>query len=399
MLIAPLNLLDMLTDALLSIRHVDKITVHLFDARSDFKLDRALLAIHFHSRILSIYTLARTPSADTLHVSPALHTLALSATRITGFRGHVSDLLIVKPDNTLTVFTHGIRQVSLRLAPRQAPSSPFGTQTSDAAIQVPNAIGETDDVMSVDGSTPTSGDDNHSDVSMHSVIDKEKIVAVSEPLHTSVTVHFEDGSTTRTRLIANSHDFLTSQCFTVLSYALTGPRAFALNCSWLEKWRATGPSDEGDEEWTCFVDAICEMFDIRSPYHVEGATGATPGTWEALAYSASHERLEHDAVFKYLDASFRPQRPIIEPAKKQPHPDIVPCLHALHILGEHYKLMNDAINSYLPRLAKLLIVLGQAARPEWADYWVRLFPDIYEGWADPKRQGMFSSPHALLAFA
>lgn len=381
-------------------RHPEKITVHLFDTRSDLKLDRAHLAIHCPSmQVVSIYTLARIPSLDTLRLYPAFHMQALSVTTITGFRGHVLDLLVVKPDNTLTILTHGMRPVSIRLAPRQSLSSPPGTRTPDAATQASNPVGEVDDSMSVDESTPTGGDDFHSDVSMHTVIDKEKIVAVSEPLHTSVTVHFEDGSTTRTRIIANAHDFLTHQCFSVLSYALTAPRAFTLYCSWLAKWKASGSSDEGDEEWKCFVDAICEMFDIRSPYHVEGATQVAPGSWEALAYSASHERLEHDAVFKCLDAPFCRQRPVLEPPKKKPHPDIVPCLHALHVLGEGYKLTNDAIASLCPRLAKLLIALGRAARPEWADYWVRLVPDIYEGWADPKREGMYSSPHALLAFA
>ena len=73
---------------------------------------------------------------------------------------------------------------------------------------------------------------------------------------------------------------------------------------------------------------------------------------------------------------------------KKPHEDIVPCLLALHTLGESYKLRNDAVHALLPRLAKLLVALGQAARPEWADHWVRLFPDILEGWADPRRQGI-----------
>lgn len=342
-------------------------------------------------KMLSLYTLARIPAADTLRLYPANHIPALSATAISAFRGPLLDLLIVKLDNTLAILTHGLRIVNVRFAPREFPSSSLSTDTPDAATHAPNVLSanvQADDAMSEDEFAPAGGDDAHSDVSMRSIIDKEKIVAVSEPLHSSVTVHFEGGGTTRTKLVAATHDHLTGQCFSVLSYALTGPRAFALHCLWIEKWKACGASDANDEEWKCFVDALCEMVEIRSPYHVEDAPQATPGSWEDLAYSASHERLEHDVVFKCLDAPFRPRRPVIQPPKKAPHPDIVPSLLALHTLGESYKLKNDAVYACLPRLATLLVALGQAARPEWADHWVRLFPDIYEGWADPKRQGI-----------
>jgi anaphase-promoting complex subunit 1 len=376
--------LNIFTDACFSARRLDKITVQLFDSRADHKLERSFLAIHFASvKKLSIFMLARIPAEDTLRVYPATTVPALSIVATVAFRAPLLDLLVVKPDNTLAMLTHGLRIVDIQLGPRQIPLPRFGTRTFGSDLGSGNA-------MSVDEPSSTSRDgDDRSDASMHSIIDKKKIVAVSEPLHNAVTIHFEDGSTTRTKFVASARDQLTVQCLYALSYALTGSRAFMLQSLWIAKWQARGASDADDDEWKCFVDALCGMVGVQSPYHIEDATRVAPDSWEALAYSASHERLEHDVVFRSLDAPFRSQPINVKPPMKKPHEDIVPCLLALHTLGESYKLNNDAIRAYLPRLAKLIIALGQAARPEWADHWVRLFPDILEGWADPRRQGMF----------
>lgn len=373
-------------------RYPENITVQLFDTRSDSKLERSFLAVHFSSmKMVGIYTLVRVPAEDTLRLYPAMCMPALTILAVAGFRNSILDLLVVKPDNTLVVLTHGLRKVNIQLRPRDISSSRVGTRIPSVGTDTAKPRGadlDAGDAMCVDDPVPAGGDDNHSDPSIHSMIDKEKIVSVSEPLHNSFTVHFADGSTTRTKIEARPRDLLTAQCFSVLSYALTVPRAWTLQSSWLAEWHARGASDANEDEWKSFVDALCGMVDVPSPYHVEGAEQVTPGSWEALAYSASHERLEHDVVFKSLDAPFRPQPTIVKPSMKKPHEDIVPCLLALHTLGESYKLRNDAVHALLPRLAKLLVALGQAARPEWADHWVRLFPDILEGWADPRRQGI-----------
>ncbi|KAF8515724.1 hypothetical protein BU17DRAFT_51474 [Hysterangium stoloniferum] len=321
-------------------RHVDNITVHLFDTRSDQRLDRSLLAFHFPGhKILSIYTLARVPAEDTLRLYPPMHIPALSAVAVSALRSTILDLLIVKPDNTLAIFTHGTRLA----------------------------------------------DDGASDISMRSLVDKEKIVKLSEPLHASVTVHFEDGSTTRTKMECVPHDQLTGKCFWVLSFALMGQRAFDLQRLWLAKWSAVEAVEEGDGEWICFVDAVCELLKVESPYPHHGVILSVPGSWEALAFSHSHTRLQDDVVIASLDAPFAQRRTYTNPPQK-PAEDTDMCLLALHLLGESFKLKTDAVHAFLPRLAKLLIALGRAIRPEWADYWARLYPENIEGWANPKRE-------------
>ena len=369
-----------------SMRHPEKIAVHLFDTRSDFKLERSLLAVHFPAvQLLSIYTLARIPAEDTLRVYPAVHIPALSAASISAFRGPILDLLIVKPDNSLAVLTHGVRMVDVSLSPHEIPASKSARRRAGVSMSSPKSS-HAEDAMSVDESMPAGAGDD-SDASMHSIIDKNKIVGISEPLHGAATIHFEDGNTTRTRFACIPRDQLTSHCFWALSYALTGPRAFALHCSWLAKWSTIGASDADEDEWTCFVTALCELVDIPSPYTFEVAAETNQDPWDALAYSASHQRLENDLVFRLLNAPFSARRTPVKPSTAKPHEDVVPCLLALHTLGESYKLKTDAAYGFLPRLARLLIALGRAARPEWADHWVRLFPDVLEGWADPKRQG------------
>ncbi|GJJ10443.1 hypothetical protein Clacol_004669 [Clathrus columnatus] len=230
--------------------------------------------------------------------------------------------------------------------------------------------------------------DEPSDVLMHSIhsfIDKERIVGVSEPLHNSVTIHFEDGTTTRSKIEYIHRDELTKTCFVALSFALTTQRAFDLHLSWLHKVSALNGLAENDEEWECFVDAVCDLLKVESPNHRKANVATFSTAWEALAYSTSNARFENDRVLELLDLPFMPSQQSTGPPPL-PAEDIDPCLLALHLLAEGYKLKTDAVHAFLPRLARLLIALARTIRPEWADYWARVFPENLQGWADPKRE-------------
>lgn len=338
-------------------------------------MDRSLLAVHYPaSRLLSIYTIARIPTEDTLRVYPAVHMAAMSACAISAFRHSVLDLLIVGPDGTLAVLTHGTRVINLKLNPRPIWATDPGNDGA-CETQLPG----NDDVMPVDD---PSDDSMHS---AHSVIDKEKIIGVGDPLHNSFTIRFKNGTTTRSKIAYMPRDQLTNTCFIVLSFALTSQRAFDLHLSWLHKVSELGGVMENDEEWQCFVDALCELLNVESPNSRRMSISRHSGTWEALAHSVSNARFENDRVLELLDSPF-----LSYPQYAQPPPvpaeDIDSCLLALHLLAESYKLKTDAVHAFLPRLARLLISIARAIRPEWADYWVRVFPENVEGWADPKRQ-------------
>ncbi|KIJ25699.1 hypothetical protein M422DRAFT_77064 [Sphaerobolus stellatus SS14] len=367
------------------VRHPDKISVHIFDTRTDGKLDRCLFALHFPlKQVLSVYTLVRVPAEDTFRLYPAVHFAAVSAVTINGFRGRgISDLVIVKPDGKMAILTHGIRLVEVKMGPRPYWLEPKETKPGPGpARRQPQAD---DDAMSVDDSLFKG--DATSDTSMNSIIDKEKVVSVSHPVNNTFSVHFEDGVTTRTKLMPPEPDELTQTCFHVLSFALTPPRAFQLHVDWMSKWEDTAYADDNEQAWTCFVNVLCGMFDIDSPYLnlAKERHKLQPGSWEALAFTASHDRFQDDCVLEMLDAPFR-TKPLDNKPPRKPTQDAEQCLFALHLLAESYKINNDAVQMLLPRLARLLITLGRAVRPEWADYWVRMFPENAEGWMDPKRE-------------
>lgn len=344
--------------------------MHLFDTRSTTKDDRSLLAIHFPaSRVLSIFQIARVPAEETLRVYPVFPLPAISACAISAFRHSVLDLLIVNPDGTLSILTHGTRIINVKLGPR-----PLWATLPEYGLE---SVGS-DDMMPVD-------DLDVSMQSAHSIIDKEKVVAVGEPLHNSFTIHFENGSTTRSKIIYMPRDQLTHTCFIILSFALTESRAFELHVAWLHKISELGGVMENDEEWLCFVDTLCQLLNVELPNHRTINSPPQPGTWEALAYSTSNARFKHDPVLELLDSPFEPYRRYDRPPPV-PADDIDPCLMALHLLAESYKLKMDAVHAFLPRLARLLIALGRAVRPEWSDYWVRIFPEHYEGWVNYKRE-------------
>lgn len=337
-------------DCLCSIPNPSGITFHLFDSRSTNALDRSLFAVHFPvSRTLTVYTLARIPADDTLRLYPPVKQIeATSAVAVSAFRNpSLLDLVWVRKDGSLSALMHGTKEVKLD-------------------VEGLEAQGEDGD-MSVDSDT--------------SLIDTHKITHLSSPLYSSFIMHFSNGTSSFTNFnSAIPNDLLTRMAFRTLSFALSVERACDLQIRWL--WHRREHCVSEDREWVCFCNALCELLHVESPHRA--IEPIHDSRFSSLGPPSSYAHLLDDPVLDFLDIPFVPYPTFTAPPPK-PHADVDPCLLALHLLAESYKLKVNCIGALLPRLSKLLIALARSTRPEWADYWVRMFPENPEGWADPKR--------------
>jgi anaphase-promoting complex subunit 1 len=173
--------------------------VSMFDHRWDGEVERSLIAICLPAMgVLPIFTL--TKSDGRLKVALLSQLFAISAVSICATRNHVFDLLIVKPDNQLAIFTHGLCELPLNLQQDTLSSA------------------KEDDVVEIDAA--------HGALFSAPIVLHKCVVSVRDAVHSSFTVVFDDGSTSRTTIDLISQDSLTCQSLQVLALALPSDAFF-----------------------------------------------------------------------------------------------------------------------------------------------------------------------------
>ncbi len=201
-----------------------------------------------------------------------------------------------------------------------------------------------------------------------------KVVALTDPIRSTVTVELLDGSRSRVSIDFTSKDLLTKQCLEVLALTLPADWYFGLHLTFTDTWRSRRLSCDPEVEFESFKTALTTILQVE-PYQ-NGFASNNP--WEGLSSSASYTRLKDDLVLSglRLPPHLPPNSP---PTPKRPHALLAPVLNALHMLGEDLRLMvhrHDDVH----RLAELICLIASIIRPEWTDYWKRFCPDVTSGW-------------------
>lgn len=329
-----------------------KMSVALFDQRWDGKSDRSLISICLpFSETLMTFALTRKKEEnskyETLSVSALSQTPAISVASLRATRDTVWDAIVLKPDNSLSLLTHGLHQLHLVLDRK--------SNTSDS--------------MDVDElSHPQKN---------------QTIVSFEDTTHSSVTLVYNDGSKTRVAIDLVPNDITTCQVFQVLAQTLPNEYSFALHKAFLEIWSGRGFSTSNGVEFDCFEEALAQTFNLENS---QGPRSGSNPPWEALSLSYAHNRFVADPALSQLNLPQRTRTCAQSVYTSPPHRMLGPILYALHTMGEDMRLSPHRYEDLL-RFASLVCRIAIIIRPEWADYWKRLCPDAMAGWPAPETTG------------
>ena len=314
-----------------------KITAATFDDRWDRKIQRSLLSVCFpNTQLLRTVAVCKQDEGHTkvelLQDMPATSVAPVSSTRPT-----VKDLLFVKPDGSLGILTHGMRQISIQ---------PCTGNVQHTSYEIQVDIG------------------SRSTTSL-------KVARVEERTESSATFVTESGEKMYGSLAFSSPDILVHRCFEVLAMALPSELTFAIRLEFLHLWHEQGLYTIGDTVLVCFRRALFKTLHIKDP-----GPEPTALSWDNLSQSHLFEDLNEDASLQAL--TFPPpmrKHTLTELHLLKPHPLAGAALNALHHLAEDMRI-NLEQQIMVLRIVPIICTLALVVRPEWADYWKRLCPDI-----------------------
>ena len=331
----------------------EKITAATFDDRWDRKIQRSLLSVCFpNAQLLRTIAVCKhdegNMKAELLQDMQATSVAPVRSTRPT-----IKDLLLVKPDGSLGVLTHGIRQVTIQPWIR-------GTQRSPSGMDVDT------------GSRPTTD---------------LKVAKVEERTESCATFVMENGERMYGSLVLSAPDILVHRCFEVLAMALPSELAFAVRLEFLHLWHEQGLFTIEDTVLVCFRRALFKILHINDPDAEPIILG-----WDNLSQSPLFDSLSEDVSL--LGLTHPPPVRKHVPADShviKPHPLAGAALNALHHLAEDMRI-NLEQQILVLRIVPIICTIALVIRPEWADYWKRLCPDITLVLPPALRRQYFFSP-------
>ena len=264
-------------------------------------------------------------------------TQATSVASVRSTRPTVKDLLFVKTDGSLGILTHGIRQVSIQ---------PSTGRTQPTSYE-----------MRVDAN--------------FRCITGVKVSRVEERTETCAIFVTESGEKMCGSLAFSSPDILVHRCFEVLAMALPSELAFTIRLEFLRLWHEQGLFTIDDTVLACFRRALFKVLRVNDP-----DPEPTTFDWESLSRSPLFDDLSEDVSLQGL-AHPPPlrRRATADFHITKPHPLTGAALNALHHLAEDMRI-NLEQQILVLRIVPIICTMALVVRPEWADYWKRLCPDI-----------------------
>ena len=261
---------------------------------------------------------------------------ATSIAPVRSTRPTVRDLLLVKPDTSLGILTHGMRQISIQ-------PCVGSTQRTSHEMQV--------DL----GSRSTTA---------------LNVARVEERTDSCATFITENGEKMYGSLAFSSPDILVHRCFEVLAMALPSELAFTIRLEFLHLWHEQGLFTVEDTVLVCFRHALFKVLHINDPDSQPPTL-----TWDNLSQLPLFDDLSEDVSLQGLALPpVRKHAPMDHHITK-PHPLAGAALNALHHLAEDMRI-NLEQQVLVLRIAPIICTMALVVRPEWADYWKRLCPDV-----------------------
>lgn len=364
-----------------SVETCSSISVSLFDYRKIDKVERSLLSICLPSRqSLTIFQLA--PNGENRIEMTHLRSIpAISTTIVRGLRFTIWDLLVLKPGGEIALLTHGTYEIAL------SPNIPSSNSNPPT------------DKMDVEVSESSSA----------------QIISILRNASSSHLAAFQmsDGTTAYASGNYFPRDPLTTQSLHILALCLPSEVCFLLHRQFLQQWASRSFLVSAGVEFECFTAALYSVFGLESGAIDAASLPPAPNSspWTDLHNSTSHQRFRKDPVMKLLQKPLDPIPVVVPPARVLPamqkgtqsYNQLVVALYTLHTLAEQMRLFVDRY-TWLVQLAPVICRMAMYIRPEWADYWRRMCPDVMSSipWPSSSTAGRLISsypPCPYLSFA
>ncbi|KIP09445.1 hypothetical protein PHLGIDRAFT_102877 [Phlebiopsis gigantea 11061_1 CR5-6] len=314
----------------------ENVTVGVFDRRYDGKAEHVKIGVCLpHRRQLIVVPVGQIDTNGPFIAKDKdvfrLPAVSIAPIRIVRFR--IYDLLIIKPNGSFSLLTHGTREMPLRLQ----------------------------------GEVP------------------QTVVSLENPVDSSVTLRRPGDSHLRTTLRLSPKGVLTSQCLQTMAMVLPVDEIFTLHHRFLLEWSATSFSQSDDTSFKAFCSAIYSYLGL-APEAKPPAVADDP--WSALCRTASASRFLDDPALRKLKVPrpFVSSSPAV-PTEEKPHAYHSIVLNGLHHVAQEF-IINVKAQETLLKLVPVICRLALTVRPEWADYWKRLIPDAIGPWPSPAKSVM-----------
>jgi anaphase-promoting complex subunit 1 len=201
-----------------------------------------------------------------------------------------------------------------------------------------------------------------------------------------LSIVYQDGWRCRADVNMCPTDELTLDSLRALSRTLMDVVFYGVHFYFLQEWSRHDRTSDPVLQFRCLQVALYDTHNLD----VVQVPAASTTAWSRMALSESHARCSRDTFVLSKLKPYHAKTPRLVTALRQDSAlsSLAIAMHALHLLGEAYKLQKDK-HVYLVRLASCICNLAVHVRPEWADYWKRLLPDAMEEWPDPSQYSMF----------
>lgn len=302
-------------------------TFGIFDRRWDRERERTRVAICTPSSAKLVVLPLIKKSDKTVRAEAPVHLSAVSVAPVRALRAKIDDLLLLKPDGSLHILTYGLLVMPLQLE------------------------------------SPT------------------KIVSLKDAVESSVTFCLDDRRTIRAALSYWPTSHLAEQCFQILAMVLPTDAFFSLHHAFLLRWSAKR-FVQSEQTFDLLRDTV---FDYLGLDHAPTVPQPS-NVWDSLGRSSSSTRLMHDPALRKLSMPQTPSAQNPAPHRGTVHHFHSSILNGLHHLAQCFLLSTTQYPALL-QLVPVVCRLALVVRPEWADYWKRLLPDVLGPWKSPKNTG------------
>lgn len=269
---------------------------------------------------------------------------AVSMVPVGATRKEIWDLLAVKSDGSLTIFTHGLQELPIVLRIAQAGNADSAEKNAPA---------------------PITG-----------------ITSIKSACVSSVTLLCAGRQAYRGKFDMLPRDRLVNQALQVLSLILPAKDAFTMHLEFLRTWSLRNFGTSSNLEAHALTCALTKILDLGLSYP-SSHHASLPTDWEQFFSLGTNVRnFEDDPALQHLSlpAQLRNQQFTLVAVKANPL--LAPVLYGLHMLAEDLRLVVHRHDS-LMLLVPLVCQIAHIIRPEWADYWKRLCPNIMPAWPSP----------------
>ncbi|KAI9571862.1 anaphase promoting complex subunit 1 [Boletus coccyginus] len=321
-----------------------QVSAALFDQRFDGVRDHTLLAICMPGVptavfLLTVQEVNKTVACDYLATIDAVSVAPVGATR-----KEIWDLLAVKSDGSVTIFTHGLQELPIVLGIAQA---------GDTGGAVKNAL------------VPVTG-----------------ITSIKSACVSSITLLCAGGQAYHGKFDMLPRDRLVNQALQALSLVVPTKEIFTMHREFLRTWSLRNFCTSSNLEFHALTYGLTKILDLGFS-HPANRHASHSTDWEQFfSLNVNVRNFQDDPALQHLSLPAHLKSRQFTLVALKPNPLLAPVLYTLHMLAEDLRLVVHRHDS-LVLLAPLVCQIAHIIRPEWADYWKRLCPNIMPTWPSP----------------